>query len=62
MECICSERAIKLKETEVNFIYSSLFNYIIMNSIDKKPNYKEIYKFVYVIKDHPALFDSSNYR
>src|SRR4030042_821637 len=41
-----SERATKLKRAKVNFIYSSLFNNINMNSIDKKPNYKKIYKFV----------------
>jgi len=41
-----SERAIKLNGAKVNFIYSSLFNNIIMNSIDKNPNYKQIYKFV----------------
>jgi hypothetical protein len=41
-----SERATKLKGAKVNFIYSSLFNNTIMNSIDKNPNYKKIYKFV----------------
>ena len=41
-----SERATKLKGAKVNFINSSLFNNIIMNSIDKNPDYKKIYKFV----------------
>lgn len=41
-----SERATKLKGAKVNFINSFLFINIIMNSIDKNPNYKQIYKFV----------------